>query len=308
MRVRGWRRVSHGLFLRELDLPHDDEVLRDLHAWLLVLPPGAVFTHLTAARLRGWHLPSLPEQVPVFAAVEESANRPRRPGLVCSRLRRTTDVEWRHGLPVERPEEILLRAARDLGLLDLSVLVESARHLGDIDETRMAALLDRPRPGVRALRDAWERSTAAAESPGETLLRLFHDVIDVATTPQVRLVDAEHRLLGVADLLVDGTGLVHEYDGAVHRDAAQHRIDLRRERGWAGSRFVRRGFTLDDLLNHPVTTMHEIDRALDRAHVPRRIERWRRLVTESLYSEPGRRRVQNRWNRAMGVSEWSRTA
>lgn len=308
MRVRGYRRVSHGLFLKVVDRADErEELLRDLRAWLLVLPPGAVFTHVTGARLRGWHLPTLPEQVPVFAAVEDDVGRPRRPGLICSRLRRGSRPDVVEGLPVEAPEEILLRAARDLGLLDLSILVESALRRGDVDRERMDALLSCTRPGVRLLRAAWERASALADSPGETVLRLFHDAMDVPTTPQARLTDADGRLVGIADLLVDGTGFVHEYDGAVHRDPVQHRKDLRRERGWAGTDYVRRGFTLDDLLRHPAVVMHELDRALDRRHVAGRLERWRRLVTESLYAEPGRRRVLNRWNRAMGTTDWART-
>ena len=105
-----------------------------------------------------------------------------------------------------------------------------------------------------------------------------------------------------------GTRRLHEYDGAVHRDGAQHRNDLRRERGLAGSDYERRGFTLDDLLNHPLVAMHEIDRELGRPHSSPGVTRWRRLVENSLYSEVGRRRVLNRWQRQMGVVDWSRTA
>ncbi len=72
VRAHGFRRVSHGLFLMErADLDKDEELLRDLRAWLLVLPAGAAFTHVTAARLLGWRLPRLPEPVPVFAAVHD---------------------------------------------------------------------------------------------------------------------------------------------------------------------------------------------------------------------------------------------
>ena len=112
LRCKGFRRVSHGLFLRERDdLSHDEEFWRDLHAWLAVLPEEARFTHVTGARLRGWALPKLPEQAPVFAAVAGDPARPRRPGLICSRLRRTApEGARRHDLPVDSSEEILLGA------------------------------------------------------------------------------------------------------------------------------------------------------------------------------------------------------
>jgi hypothetical protein len=310
VRAIGFRRVSHGLFLAERPgLGAEEELRRDLRAWLAVLPPGAVFTHVTAARLMGWRLPRLPEQVPVFAAVHDGERRPRRVGLICSRLMP------RHGdhgsrfcvgdLPVDSPEEILLRAARDLGHLDLVVMVDSARALGHLDPDRMAAMLSSRRPGTRALAAAYNASSQRAESAGETLLRRFHDVMGIAVEPQVTLRDADGRVIGRADLLVSGRPHVHEYDGAGHRSVGQHRSDLRRDRLLAHSSYTRRGFTLDDLINHAAVTMHELDRALVREHRPGRLRRWNRMLDESMYSERGRQRVLNRWRRAMGVVDWA---
>ena len=114
--------------------------------------------------------------------------------------------------------------------------------------------------------------------------------------------------MGKADLLVIGTDFVHEYDGEVHRNkvAAPHRPAP--GAGLGRHDYVRRGYTLDDLLNHPVVMMHEIDRALGRPHKLRRMQRWRRLVDNSLYSEAGRRASAEPLARAMGVFDWSRTA
>ncbi len=308
MRIRGHRRVSHGVFLTDRPgLAPDVEWRRDLRAWLLVLPEDAVFTGLTAARLRRWDLPKLPEQTPVFAATSGD-RRPRRPGLLCARLRRTSRGDHADGLPVEATEEILLRCARDLSLLDLSILLESARRVGDVDRQEMDALLASRRPGVRLLREAWLRSTGKSDSAGETLLQKFHQVIEVAFEPQRRLFDDAGQLVAVADLWIVGTTRLHEYDGEVHRDKVVHRNDLRRERGLQRAGLERRGFTLDDLLNHALVTMHEIDRDLGRPHVMRRFRAWQTLVGESLYSPVGRERVMNRWHREMGVAEWSRTA
>jgi hypothetical protein len=304
-------RVAHGLF-RPCPDEHDPdpglEFRRDLEAWLLVLPEGARFTHVTGARLRGWQLPQLPEQVPVFAAVGTGERRPRRPGLLCSRLVRTAEPVYVAGLPLEPAEEILLRAARDLGLLDLTIMVDSARRLGDIDDEAMERILESRRPGVRLLREALRRSTPKAASAGETLLRLFDECMEVPVEPQVPLLDTVGHVVGVADLLVVGTHMLHEYDGAHHRERTQQRVDLRRARGLAQTAYDRRGFTLDDLLNHPVVLMHELDRDLGRSHRMLRLHRWRKLLRGSLFSEEGRRRVMNRWQREMGVVVWSGTA
>lgn len=310
VRLGKHRRISHGLaVVRREDLDPEAERLRELRAWLLVLPEDARYTHVTGAKLLGWDLPKLPEQVPVFAAVHGDPPRPRRAGLICSRLVRPTSSRMTvHDLPIDEPEEILLRAARDLGVLDLLILVCSARRLGHVDTSQMETILASKRPGVRVLKDAWELSHPKSDSAGETVLYLFHRAMGVAVQPQVSLLDAGGRVVGRADLLVTGTCFVQEYDGAVHRTGHQHRTDLRRERGLVGTAYQRRGFTLDDLLNHPTVLMHELDRMLGRRHDGRRLARWRRLVENSLYAEPGRARVLNRWRRAQGLLDWSRTA
>ena len=313
MRQVGFRRVAHGLFVRrEEGSSEAEEFLRDLDAWLCVLPPGAVFTHVTAARLLSWRLPALPEQVPVLAAVHGGERRARRPGLICSRLVGSDDVArgQRHvvnGLPVDQPEEILLRCARDLGHLDLVVMVDSALRAGDVDSERMAEVLASRRPGVRPLRAAWSAADRRSESGGETLLRIFHQVMDVPVEAQVDVHDDDGQFVARADLLVIGTTQLHEYDGAGHRDRGQHRSDLRRDRKLASTPYVRRGFTLDDLVNQPAVTMHELDRVLGRVHHQPRLRRWRRMVDQSLYSPAGRSRFMNRWHRETGIVDWSRT-
>jgi hypothetical protein len=127
----------------------------------------------------------------------------------------------------------------------------------------------------------------------------------VDVEPQVELHDAAGRVIGRADLMVCGTHDLHEYDGAGHRTQTQHRSDLRRERALTQASYIRRGYTLDDLLNHPAVVMHELDRVLGRPHRPERLRRWRRLVELSTYSDSGRERLLNRWRRAMGVTDWS---
>lgn len=310
VRAVGFRRVSHGLYLPERSgLDPEEAFRRDLRAWQEVLADGAVFTHVTAARLRGWRLPALPEHTPVFAAVHGGARHPRRQGLVFSRLvMPASDAEdvdvIRDGFPIDSPEETLLRCARDLGHIDLVVMLDSALALGDVDRETLEGLLQSRRPGVRALRRAYGAADRRAESAGETLLRLFHRAIEVDVEPQVDLRTIDGVFIGRADLLVVGTTDVHEYDGGMHRRETQHRADLRRERRFAGTKYRRRGFTLDDLLNHPGVVMHEIDAALGRPHRPERLARWRTVIDESLYSEPGRKRLMNRWRRRMAVPDW----
>jgi len=306
VRRAGHRRVSFGLYRSETHGDEWSELIKDLQAFRLVLPEGAAFTHVTGARLRGWDLPHLPSQVPVFASVAGNVSRPRRPGLMVSRLTSDAPHELRHGLPVAAAEEIILRASRDLGILDIAIMLTSALRMGDIDPQRMEGIVASRRPGVRRVRAAWHLTDQRCESSGEVLLKTFHDVCDVPVEPQVELFDDSGLSLGRADLLLTDTRSVHEYDGAHHRDKQQHRTDLRRERGFS-PHYERRGFTLDDLVNHPLTVMHELDRLLDRPHHLRRIRHWRSLVNSSCYCEESRERLHMRWQRLTGCVEWHPT-
>ena len=157
-------------------------------------------------------------------------------------------------------------AARDLGHLDLVVLIDSALALGDIDPDACASCWLRRRPG--SARCCARRTRVAIRAPSRAVRRCCGCSTTRWTSRSSRRSTsstAEGRLLGRADLLVIGTGNVHEYDGSGHRKRDQQRSDLRRERRLAGTPYVRRGFTLDDLLNHPGVVMHELDRALGRS-------------------------------------------
>lgn len=308
MRRAGFKRVAHGAYRRHREgLGPEEAFRRDMETVAVVLPAGAVFTHVTGARLLGWRLPHLPDHVPVFAAVRSTCHL-SRPGVVLSRLTHEAPVQYAHGLPVDSAEEILLRCAREFGVLDLVIMIDSAWKCGDLDVDRLEELLATSRPGVRKLREAYALSNAKSDSAGESVLRAFHEVMDVAVDPQVELRDEQGRLVAVADLVVRGTSNVHEYDGAHHRSGQQQTTDLRRARGLTETPFVRRGYVLDDLLNHPAVLMHELDRLLARPHRRSRLTRWRYLVAESLYSPDGQARIVNRWSRTLSGGGWRLSA
>ena len=311
VRVKGYRRVSHGVYRPERGTRDDPAVqwLADLAAWRLVLPGDAVFTHVTAAALRGWWLPQLPEQVPVFAATS-ARNHPRRAGLSCARLERDVMPSTRvHGLPVDDSAEVLLRAARDLSLLDTTVLVDAAlREQGDGLRAPLDEVCQTSRPGVRRLRAARDLADPRSESPWGTLLRLFHVAVEAPVHPQLAIFDADGRFVARADLWLVGTQFIHEYDGGVHRALDQQARDLRRERRLTATPYVRRGYTADDLINHPLACLRDVDEALGRRHRASRVATWRHWLAESTYTPEGRARLQNRWWRRTGIADWARTA
>lgn len=207
LRAVRWTKVGHGLFRPSLPdgaagvasagpgLIGSSAWLADLRAWTLVLPPSGGFTHLTAAALYGWWLPPVPRGMPVFASVSGRESRPRRPGLIASRRNHAHPPLRRQGLPVDLPDEVLLRAARDLALLDMVVLVDAAlrsrdclrEHLQDVSSTR--------RPGAVVLRQAIALADGRSESAWETVLRLFHAVCEVPVEPQFEVRDEHGRFV-----------------------------------------------------------------------------------------------------------------
>ena len=310
IRSAGFRRVSHGLYIpTSVTGDNVDDRRRDLGAWQLVLPPGAVFTHITAAELCGWWLPELPRFVPVFAATALGGNVPRRAGLICSRLTRGSPTGIVDGLPVDSPYEILLRAARDLALIDLVVMLDSAMRRGHAKADLLDKYCHSGRPGSGRLRCAAALSDPRSESAWETVLRLFHVAVEIDVKPQHYVYDDTGRLAGRVDLWVLGTSCAHEYDGDEHEKAPRRKKDLRRARRLLDAGMARRGYVADDLLNHPRAMLQEMDRALGRPHRPARLRRWYRWLRESSYSAGGRRRLQNRWLKVNGNgSDWGETA
>lgn len=277
-------RLDRGVYRRAdaLDPLHDE-----LEAWLERLPARAVLTGLTAARVWELWLPPLPDDLPVFAAVPVGATHSRRAGVRVSRH----PVVPRHrivgGLPTASVPATLLACARVLSLLDLVVLVDSALHRrlctrAELEEAAATGL-----PGAPLLRRALGWSDERAESAWEVLLRVLHRVCDVPVTPQVEIRDADGAFVARVDLLVDGTATAQEYDGADHLERRQYGRDRRRDSRLAGAGYVRHAWVKEEVLTRPVAILREADRAIGRAHDPRRVRAWQALLDASLFTTAG---------------------
>jgi hypothetical protein len=299
-----WRQVAHGLH-RSAGPAHARageqtraERRTDLLAWQHLLPPSACFTHLTAAEVYGLWLPPVPPGLPVLACVPKGEDRPRRDGIRVSRLTGSITPVTVDGVRVAPLPEVLLACSRDLKLLDLVVLLDSAlrgRRWVQHDFEQAA----RPRRrGAPALRESLAHADARAESPWESLLRLFHVLCGVPVEPQREVYDERGVFVARGDLWLRGTTTLHEYDGAVHRDRRTHAKDLARERGLANIGWTRRGYTAGDLLGRALAMLREADAAIGRHHDPGRLEPWRAALRESLFTEGGRRRLEDRWGLA----------
>jgi hypothetical protein len=242
-RSRRWERLSHGLYV-----PRDSRRLTlDLAAWQLVLPESACFTSLTSAELRGWWQPlSVPH--PVFVSVPSDAPHPQRRGLYVTRHPRPVGSEMIDGIRAASAAETLLALARDLNLLDLIILGDSAVHLGDCTLEQLSSAAAQRRRGAPRLRVAIPLLDGRSESPWESVLRLLHISADVEVESQKKIYDEWGHFVARADLWVVGTRRVHEYDGEAHRGRDVHRSDLARERRLVEINWQRVGFTSPQLL------------------------------------------------------------
>lgn len=286
-----WTKVDHGLYrpAQHLGGPHDD-----LLAWRLVLPPSGVFTHLTAAREYGWWLPPLPDDLPVFVSMSQDESRPQRAALRVSRHPVPPRAVHVDGVPLAEPAEVLLACARELRLLDLTVLVDAALQLGWCTQDDVLAAANLRRRGAPMLRKALRVADGRSESPWETLLRMLHRACDVPVEPQHEIFDDAGGFVARGDLWIKGTRTLHEYDGGVHLTRPRQREDLRRLRGIGHIDWTRRGYTSHEVLHRAVTILRDADKSLGRAHRPERIRAWHALLAESLFTASGTERLRSR--------------
>ncbi len=200
------------------------------------------------------------------------------------------------GLPVTTAAEILLAACRDLGLLDLVVLGDSALRLKQLRLGELEEIALHRRRGVRRLRELIPMLDERSGSPWESIMRVLHRAADIPVEPQMEIVDARGQVVAHADLGIVGTPRIHEYDGDVHRDRSVHRSDLGRERLIAEQGVLRFGYTSVELRKDGGTLIAAVDRALGRTWDPRRLQRWNALLDDSLLGLGGQRRVHQRWS------------
>jgi Protein of unknown function (DUF559) len=204
-------------------------------ATLLLLPPGAAATGVTALRIYGL-------DVGRDRRLHFTTTRPhqrRIEGVVVHRRIRAALRRLWNNIPVTTPEQTFVEASRTLSLVDRVIA-------GDwLIDQKLTALGDLQRfvdtvhdHGVKRARRAMVWVRERVESPRETILRLMIVFSRLPEPePNVTLGD-EYEPVGRPDLIYRRYRVLVEYDGLYHfRDRAQQNRDLqRRERlealGW----------------------------------------------------------------------------
>ena len=287
---RAWHQVTYGVWDQTPPL----RVLDELRGWSLALPRTSMFTHLTAAKAYGWWLPTCPPP-PVFIALPTTVARPRRPGLKVCRHPSPMPARILEDVRLAEPAEVLLAAARDLAVLDLVVLVDSALACGDVTPDELELVAQTGRRGAPALRTVLLLADRRSESAWESVMRVLHHAAEIRVTPQYEIFDASGTFVARADLLVDGTRRIHEYDGAEHRSPEAQDADLSRSRALSRAHWDRHGFTSRHLLRDGARIIRSTDELLDRPWDIRRFRAWEALLNTSALRRPGWQRLRARW-------------
>ena len=230
-----------------------------VRADLLVLPPGACVSHVTALQ---WHGVTLGSKSPRHYSTV-SSTQTRLAGVVLHRRGGTLSPRLVRGIPVLGPDRTLVDCGTLLSQANLVRAGDMLVRLGltTPDVLKMYAA-ERHLDGVVRTRRSTRLVRSKVDSVRETDVRLLL-ILSGLPEPGVNLViSADGHFLARGDLVYVEFKVVVEYDGWQHeRDARQRRKDIhRRERlEAAGWRVII--ITADDM-RHPASVAGRVWDAL----------------------------------------------
>jgi hypothetical protein len=245
-----------GLTYRELRSGRFRRIFRDVYvvaavpdslelrcsAALLIMPAGAVFCGVTAARLYGLPVPADDQRIHAAVPRKSTGTVPRLIGIVVHRV--TLDsAEFRkpHGLWTIGPERLYIELAAVLTRLDLIIAGDQLLSAGWTDLPGLAGYLGRTRNlrGLRLGRRTMSHLEPRADSPPESRLRML--IVDNGFPRPVANADVFDRSgdwIARPDLAYPNLKIAIEYEGRHHQeDPAQYDRDIHRNRdlrsdGW----------------------------------------------------------------------------
>ncbi|MEQ7009951.1 hypothetical protein ABN028_27620 [Actinopolymorpha sp. B17G11] len=266
--VRGqrFRRVFRGVYV---GAGTPDSVRLRAGAARLLLPDAAVFSHHTAAQLGD--LP-VPDEPAIHVTLPQELQRRRVPGIVTHRSLSVTARSFA-GFAVTTPERTFLDLAKQLSLVDLTVLGDAMvrRHFTTAERLREAASAANGRRGVPLARKSAALVRPRVDSPMETRVRLLVVLAGLpCPEPGREILDEYGQWVATPDLLYRAQRIAIEYDGELHyRRRCKWRQDLStrdllREMGWHVI-----VLTAEDVFRTPLHTLHRIHDSLAGRAYPR---------------------------------------
>lgn len=260
------------------------------------LPPEAVFTHVTAALLRGWWLPRCLMEAPIIASTGGDFPHHDRRGVYVRRCRVPTESRRTLGdIRIASPEWTIVELGEVLELIDLVAVIESAVYLKHTTVQKVWDALVPRRRGVRNLRRALSLVDGRAESAWEVYLRLLHALSGINDIhPQQVIRDSMGAFVARVDLRLGKTLTFCEYDGADHRGQRRHVKDLRREKAINRIGGRRMGYTAIEILHEAKLILRDSQQAL--ALPPESVDMrpWMREFNLSALSDVGEQKLLRR--------------
>ncbi len=259
LRGSRFRRVFTGVYVDARVAP--DPLVR-VEGALVLHPPGAFASHVSAARVYGLPLPVHPLE---HVSVVRAGDRRRRAGIRNHLAPPGTPVVAARGLRVSAPAEMFVELGEVLDLVDLVVVGDALVRLGRVTPERLRArCAASTRPGAPAARLAAGYVRDEVDSPMETRLRLLL-VLAGLPEPTVNhtIRGPDGRVLMRFDLSYPDLRIVIEYDGRQHRadldqwDRDERRKDWFDDRGWRHVPVFSRGIYVQ-----PAATVERVVRAL----------------------------------------------
>lgn len=254
LRGRNWKRLAWATYIWA-------GVAGDLRSELTALrsrlPPGAVYSGVTAARLHGIDVDAgsvVDITVPLGVSVRV------RPGIVVHNATLETSAVSSSGtLPLTTPVRTCLDLARTLPLVDAVAALDSALYRRLVTVQELSELVEHSARlrGLPRARRAVELIEPNVESPMESRLRMIL-VLGGLPVPkvQVELRDDHGGLLGRPDLLYPAARLAIEYDGTTHRDSLV--ADNRRQNRLQKSGYLLLRYSAPDVFQRPRAILEEI--------------------------------------------------
>jgi len=276
LRGKKFRRIFKGVYISAA-VPVSP--LHRVEAAVILHPPGAFASHVSAARVYELPVPHFAdEHVSVFAAED----RRRRPGIQPHVRPRSSVVGRLRGIRVSMPVPMFIELASMLSLVDLVIVGDAlVRRKFLTREDLVAGCRDSADRYAAAALTAAEFVRAGVDSPMETRLRMLI-VLAGLPEPRVNLTirDQHGNVIRRFDLSYPSVKLIVEYDGRQHaEDPGQYESDIsrREELDTWGWRIV--VVTAKGIFQRPEETLLRVRTALrDRgtSGLPRRLgDAWR---------------------------------
>lgn len=214
LRGSNFRRIFRGVYVHISVASHP---LVRVRAALLIHPPQAFASHVSAAHVYAVPVPDLPhEHVSVF----EEKDRRRRPCLRNHVADPGAPVAVVKGVRVSAPAQMFVELAEVLALVDLVIVGDALVRLRRISPEELRDFCAQSKaPHARLARQAAGLVRKGVDSPMESRLRML---IVLAGLPEPtvnhKVYDKDGRLLYRFDLSYPELKLIVEYDGRQHRE------------------------------------------------------------------------------------------